>query len=137
MKSVDADRCLVHVCVCTNERGNGQPHCARVGGEALFQALKAAVLASGRAGTHWVTRTGCLGFCNDYGPTVAIHRRGGPSEWLSEVTDGDRDALWERITEAEKIRSVTERDDSSAQGSVGTLEASSGSKDPDRTERVP
>lgn len=86
-----------HVCVCTNERGLANAACAKVGGDALFRALKARALLEGRAGTHWITRTGCLGLCNDRGTTVVVYRRGEPPRWL-EVEPGDEDALWALVT---------------------------------------
>lgn len=97
MKNQDSSRCKVHVCVCTNERTDGRTACADFGGMDFFKSLKAKVKAEGVAGTHWVTRTGCLGFCNNVGTTVVIHRPNQPSEWLSEVTPGDFTTVWEKI----------------------------------------
>lgn len=97
VKPLDVSQCRVHVCVCTQERGNGLSHCAQVGGPEVFVRLKERALAEGRAGTHWITRTGCLGFCNDGGATVAVYRRGKPAEWWNDVTEADADKLWESL----------------------------------------
>ncbi|MBY0370400.1 hypothetical protein K2X33_06920 [bacterium] len=97
MKPVFGDRCKVHVCVCTNERTDGRTACKDFGGQEFFKKLKEKLKTSGKISTHWVTRTGCLGFCNSVGTTVVIHRRGEPSQWLNEVTDADFDSVWQEI----------------------------------------
>ncbi len=98
MKSINASQCAVHVCICTNERVAGDmSSCSQVGGVDLFQRLKKQVLAEALSGTHWITRTGCLGFCNVVGTTVVIYRPDAAPEWLSAVTDDDYPALWKKI----------------------------------------
>ena len=62
-----------HVFVCVNKRDDGSPCCANVDGEFIFKGLKDYVRENGLAGSVWVTKTGCQGFCNDVGTTVTIH----------------------------------------------------------------
>lgn len=93
---VDAERCEVQVLVCTNEREPGKSCCHKVGGMDFFTKLKTRVREEGLRGTHFITRTGCLGYCNDVGTTVVIHRRAQTPEWLSEVTAADFGTVWER-----------------------------------------
>lgn len=97
MKPVQSDYCEVHVCVCTNQRPSGRTGCHDFGGVEFHKRLKEKLKETGKIRTHWVTRTGCLGFCNNVGTTVAIHRRGEPSQWLTEVTAADFDSVWEQI----------------------------------------
>jgi (2Fe-2S) ferredoxin len=92
--------CKVHVCVCTNERTDGRTACADFGGKDFFSALKLKVKSEGLSASHWITRTGCLGFCNTVGTTVVIHRTGQSSEWFSEVTAADFESIWEKIRSA-------------------------------------
>jgi (2Fe-2S) ferredoxin len=97
MKPVDSGRCQTHVLVCTNERPNGRTGCKDFGGQEFYMKVKERLKASGKIGTHWATRTGCLGFCNSVGTTVVIHRPDEKPEWFNEVTDADFDSVWERI----------------------------------------
>ena len=64
---------LKHIFVCTNERTDGRDCCSKVKGHEIFAELKNFVRASGLSSSIWVTRTGCLGFCNDAGTTIAIY----------------------------------------------------------------
>lgn len=68
----------LHLFVCTNDRdpASGMPSCAPAGGEACFAAMKAQVARAGLTTSVWVTRAGCLGFCNDDGATVAVYPEG-------------------------------------------------------------
>jgi (2Fe-2S) ferredoxin len=52
------------------------PCCADARGEEVYAGLKRAVDRAGLTGSVWVTRTGCLGFCNADGATVAIYPEG-------------------------------------------------------------
>ena len=73
---------LKHVLVCTNEREQGRDCCSKVSGYETFRELKEWVKASGLASSIWITRTGCMGFCNSVGTTVVIH----PEQlWFKEV----------------------------------------------------
>jgi (2Fe-2S) ferredoxin len=97
MKEVDASGCRVHVLVCTNERKDGMVSCKPVGGYDLYLALKDRARAAGIRATHWVTRTGCLGWCNAVGTTVCIERRGEAPRWFAEVTPADLERIWDAI----------------------------------------
>ena len=70
-----------HVLVCINERAEGSC-CSRVGGYEIFRALKEYVQANDLAGEIWITRTCCLGFCNDNGTTMVIYP---DRKWFTEV----------------------------------------------------
>jgi len=89
--------CLVHVNVCTNKKPAPKASCAPVGGVEFFQKLKAKTKETGIANDVWVTRTGCLGFCNSVGTTVVIHRKGAKSLWYTEVTAEDFEKIWDAI----------------------------------------
>lgn len=97
MKPIDAQECQVNVFVCTHQR-EGRSACAQVGGQERYLELKNRVKALGLYNTHWVSRTGCLGFCNDVGTTIAIFRPGQPAQWQNEVTAEDLPKVWEEIT---------------------------------------
>lgn len=101
MKPAQHTQCKVHVLVCTNSRTDGRTACSDFGGQEFFKKLKDRVKSTGLAGTHWVTRTGCLGFCNTVGTTVVIYRRGEPPRWFNEVTDADFDHIWQEVVPAE------------------------------------
>ncbi len=61
-----------HIFVCVNERQDiNKSACAKVAGLEIFAKLKQEVLSRGL--NAWVTKTGCMGFCNDVGATVAIY----------------------------------------------------------------
>lgn len=62
-----------HVLVCVNERENGKDCCKHVNGYESFMELKNFVRANGLTNDIWVTKTGCLGFCNDTGCTIAVY----------------------------------------------------------------
>jgi (2Fe-2S) ferredoxin len=85
-----------HVFVCCNERDDGRDHCAKVGGWEIFRALKEHVKSHGLASRVWVTRTGCLGFCNRVGATVVVYP---DQKWFLHVTMDDLPALLEFINE--------------------------------------
>ena len=67
----------------------------------FFTELKKKIREAGLSRTHWITRTGCLGYCNDVGTTVAIHRRGAPSRFYTEVTAADFPAI---LSAARRLR---------------------------------
>lgn len=97
MEKIDASECQVNVFVCTFER-EGRSCCKKVGGQEFYQELKARVKAEGLYDTHWITRTGCLGFCNDVGTTVALFRRGEAPQYQNEVKPADLETIWKEIT---------------------------------------
>jgi|SRR3989338_3937976 len=73
---------LKHIMVCTNERESERECCSKVQGYEIFRELKDWVKSKGLASKIWVTRTGCLGFCNSIGATIAIY----PDQlWFKEV----------------------------------------------------
>ena len=75
-------RPLKHILVCTNERETGKDCCSQVKGDEIFRELKDWVKSNGLSAVIWVTRTGCLGFCNNVGATIVIY----PDElWFREV----------------------------------------------------
>ncbi len=97
MKEITEYDCKVHVNVCVNEKPAPKACCIKVGGMEFFQNLKAKVKETGLHTDVWVTKTGCLGFCNDVGTTVAIHRAGKKSLWYTEVTSADFEKIWTAI----------------------------------------
>ena len=66
-------RPLKHILVCTNERDDGRDFCAKVDGIEIYRNLKEWIKSNGLSSSVWVTRTGCLGFCNEEGTTVVIY----------------------------------------------------------------
>lgn len=97
MKVLDCEECKVHICVCTNQRPDGKTSCQQFGGQDFYMKLKTKLKETGLSATHWVTRTGCLGFCNPVGTTVTIHPAGKPAQWYSEVKDEDFEMIWQEI----------------------------------------
>ena len=65
---------LKHVFVCINDKQGDC--CINVGGMELFLYLKQFVMENGLTSKVWVTKTKCLGFCNNTGVTVAIYPEG-------------------------------------------------------------
>ena len=86
-------RPVKHILVCVNEKENNKDCCGKVQGYEIFRALKDWTKLNGLSGSVWVTRTGCLGFCNNIGATVVIY----PDQiWFKEV----------KINEVEKIKEM-------------------------------
>jgi predicted metal-binding protein len=96
MKSEEASECRVQVFVCTNERPAPKTGCKNFGGQEFYDRLKKKLKENGRSDI-WLTRTGCLGFCNPVGTTVSIHSVGGKLHYYSEVTEVDLDFIWNEI----------------------------------------
>jgi len=82
-----------HVFVCVNERTDGRDCCAHVGGKDIFMELKKWVIGNGLSGRIWVTKTGCLGFCNNIGTTIVVYP---DQKWFLEVT----------MTDLEKVKKM-------------------------------
>jgi (2Fe-2S) ferredoxin len=80
---------LKHILVCVNERTE-KSCCSKVKGYEIFRELKDWTKSNGLAGAVWVTRTGCLGFCNDIGTTIVIYP----------------DQLWFKEVKAEEIQEI-------------------------------
>lgn len=97
MKELENVPCTKQVLICTNDRPGEKPCCSRYGGMEFFKKFKEKMKATGLNKTIWVTRTGCLGYCNDVGTTVAIHQAGKTHRWISEVKDADFDRVWEEV----------------------------------------
>jgi (2Fe-2S) ferredoxin len=99
MKPIDVSQCETHVLVCTNEKPDNRECCGKFGGKEFFFKLKEKVKQEGLAGTIWVTRTGCLGFCNPVGTTVKIQnsRNPGQTKWYNEVKESDFPSIWNQI----------------------------------------
>jgi len=75
-------RPVKHILVCTNERETEKECCSKVNGYEIFRELKDWTKSNGLASRVWVTRTGCLGFCNSIGATIVIY----PDQlWFKEV----------------------------------------------------
>lgn len=83
----------LQVFVCTNERTEGDC-CASVQGMEIFRALKTWVREQGLTKDIWITRTGCMTFCNPIGTTVVIHPQ---NLWFTKVGMGDVPELQEHI----------------------------------------
>lgn len=96
MKPIDVRQCKVQVLVCANER-DGQMSCLPNGGRDFFMRLKDRARAEGMLGTHWITMTRCLGFCNKVGTTVVLHAPEVPAQWFNEVTADDFETIWEKV----------------------------------------
>ena len=80
-----------HIFVCVNERQDiNKSACAKVSGNEVFKKLKEQALKRGL--NVWVTKTGCMGFCNNVGATVAIY----PDKKLfTEVKEEDIEKILE------------------------------------------
>ena len=90
---------LKHILVCTNERPQGKECCSNVQGYEIFRELKDWVKANGLASSIWITRTGCLGFCNNVGATIVIY----PDElWFKEVKKEEIQKIKDSILESIK-----------------------------------
>ena len=64
---------LKHIFICVNERTPDRSCCNKVGGYDVFKELKDFVLSNGLASTVFITKSGCLGYCNDVGTTITIY----------------------------------------------------------------
>jgi len=83
-----------HVFVCVNEREEGESCCKDVNGAEAFTELKEFVINNGLTNDIWVTKTGCLGFCNDVGTTIVIY----PGRiWFMQTTPKDLEEVKEFI----------------------------------------
>jgi len=97
MVEVNSQGCKVAVFVCVNERPSEKTSCLKVGGLDFYLALKERVKANQLQHSHWITRTGCLGFCNSVGTTVCLVKKPAPPEWFNEVQLSDLEFIWEKI----------------------------------------
>ena len=97
MESVDR-RYKTQTFVCTNERPAGEACCYKNNGFEFFSKLKERLIKERLYTQHLATRSGCLGYCNEVGTTLVIHRDGQPSQWYTQVTDSDFETIWNKIT---------------------------------------
>jgi hypothetical protein len=69
---------LVHLFVCINERPATDPLGPGCGprGVSVYHAAKSAIAAKAAYGTHWVSRTYCLGQCPRVGAAVCVYPEG-------------------------------------------------------------
>lgn len=84
-----------HVFVCTNKRDE-RACCDKVGGFEVFRELKQWVRDNDLARDVWVTKTGCLGFCNDVGTTIVVYP---DKKWFLQVALSDVDRIKEFVLE--------------------------------------
>jgi len=83
-----------HVFVCVNEREEGESCCKDVNGSNIFIELKNFVINNGLVKDIWVTKTGCLGFCNDIGCTIVVY----PDRvWFMQTTSKNLEEIKEFI----------------------------------------
>ena len=82
-----------HVLVCCNERTDREC-CANVSGKEIFTELKRWVIEQHFSSDIWVTRTGCLGFCNKIGTTVVIYP---DKKWFLETRMEDLDKIKQEL----------------------------------------
>lgn len=79
-----------HVLVCVNESGQFESNCKEVKGLEIFNLLKDFVIKNNLASEIWITKTGCLGFCNDVGCTVVVY----PDKvWFLQTTEDDLEEI--------------------------------------------
>ena len=97
MVVVDGTSCKVAVFVCTNERPPEKVCCSKVGGMDFYQALKSRVRERGLVNTHWISRSGCLGFCNEVGTTIVIFKQGQNPVWYNQITQENFESIWSEI----------------------------------------
>ncbi|NBX93010.1 MAG: (2Fe-2S) ferredoxin domain-containing protein [Proteobacteria bacterium] len=97
MIELDGTGCKVAVFVCTNERSPDKSCCKKVGGMEFYQALKQKVKESQLQHSHWISRSGCLGFCNDKGTAVVIFKSNHTPKWFNEVTSQQTEEIWKEI----------------------------------------
>lgn len=102
MKNLGEKTLQAHAFVCTNARTDGRDDCAKFGGQEFFAKMKAEIKEKKLNGTLKVTRTGCLGYCNSVGCTVAVYRQDEPSRWYNEVTAEDYGKVWDAMNEPKK-----------------------------------
>jgi len=83
-----------HVFVCVNDNKTDGKCCKNVNGGRTFSELKEFVINNGLTNDIWVTKTGCLGFCNDVGCTIVVY----PDRvWFMQTTPKDLENVKEFI----------------------------------------
>ena len=85
----DASR--LHLFICTNDRcgivGNTKPSCVTWITEMDIKTLKEWVRMSGYGGEVIVTRSGCLGYCNENGGVMCVYPKGFFVRGLKSIED--------------------------------------------------
>ncbi len=84
---------LKHVFVCVNEK-ESKDCCAKVGGMNIYDKLKLFVAQHGLVGSVWITKTKCLGFCNNIGTTIVIYP---DQDFYTEVKEEDLEEIYEKL----------------------------------------
>ncbi len=92
MEKHDGDKPKKHLFICTHKR-DGKDSCGGRGSEDLVDDLKKWVKNEGLKGEVKVTRSGCLGLCED-GIVAVCYPQG---EWLTEIRKGDADELKKKL----------------------------------------
>ena len=87
-----------HIFICTHTRPEGESSCGRVGGGEFFSRLKEELTQKGMRSERWITRSGCLGFCNNTGCVAVIYKSADPLV-LTEIVPADYAAVWRALTE--------------------------------------
>ena len=82
-----------HIIVCNNFREDGSC-CAKVGGPELYARLKELIARKGLKPRIKLTRSRCLGFCNDVGATVCVYPE---RVWFRHATPADFDEIVRRF----------------------------------------
>ncbi|NTU54534.1 MAG: (2Fe-2S) ferredoxin domain-containing protein [Chlorobiaceae bacterium] len=86
---------VVHVFVCTNDRGGERQSCADNNSQLIKEKLKAAVDSKGWKGKVRVSTSGCMGVCAQ-GANVMIYPQ---KLWFSGVSTDDVDEIVAAIEE--------------------------------------
>ena len=97
-------RPLKHVFVCVNDKESDC--CINVGGMALFLYLKQFVMENGLISKVWITKTKCLGFCNNIGATIAIYPQG---KIFTEITKVDYEKIIKEINIDQNILNISKK----------------------------
>jgi (2Fe-2S) ferredoxin len=80
------------ILVCVNEREAGEVACGGRNSRDIHMKIKECVKSKGLGGEIRVSKTRCLGHC-DQGPTVAVYPE---QTWYGEVTPKDADEIIRR-----------------------------------------
>lgn len=96
MKTIPPDY-KKHILICTNHREDGRSSCQKIGGQELYLKLKEMVKQKSRSQDIWVTRTGCLGFCNSIGPSVTIYCKDKEVKWYNEIKPTDFETIIQEV----------------------------------------
>lgn len=82
-----------HVFICVNERDG--TCCSKTGSKDVAAELKQWVKDQGLKCSVKVTKTKCMGYCNDVGATVVLHPE---QKWFLQTKMEDLDKVKEAIT---------------------------------------